>query len=204
MNEIEKILWYSWLNRFLYTSKSLFKSAKNYKTIFLIELSINTEQITFLENNFNDFIKILENVLNSFNKVYNWKAFKNITINKVFIWENLLNNCLILYNSKKEDKWFIYSKNIIRIPEKKENNQNTEDNIFDKIINLILNKNLSVRNLIKLWIPQIRARELFNFFKINRIFEISKTNNNYKIYNLSEIKKISKKDIETILYRGCV
>jgi len=200
MNEIEKIFWYSWLNKFLYTSKSLFKSVKNYKTIFIIELSINTEQIAFLENNFDDFVWILEKILNSFNKIYNWKSFKNITINKVFIWENLLNNCLILYNSKKEDKWFIYSKNIIRIPEKKENNQNTEDNIFNKILELILNKNISVRNLIKLWIPQIRARELFNFFKINKIFEISEKNNNHKIYNFNEMKKISKKDIETILY----
>ena len=76
--------------------------------------------------------------------------------------------------------------------------------ITQKIFDLIQNKNLSVRNLIKLWIIQIKARELYNFFKQKEIFVINENNKNEKIYNFEKLKNISKKWYNTHFMKMCV
>lgn len=204
MKELLNIFWYSWLNKFLYTSKKIVKSFKDWKVIFIIELELDVKQITHIENNILDFSNILNIVLSTFNKTF-CKEFKNITFNNVKLWEEIKKNCIILYTSKINDNtWFLKTNKIIElnIVKKQKNNFNkTNDILVDGIIGLIHKENVSVRNLIKLWIVQIRARELFNFFKDKEVFEIKDYNKNSKIYNFEKLKDISINDIKSIIYR---
>lgn len=111
------------------------------------------------------------------------------------IWEEIFKNCIFLYNSKKYE-WFIKTGEIIKIKWETKTNENT---LLNKIISLIYKKDISVRNLIKLWMSQIRARELFNFLKEKEVFKIQEDNKNIKTYDFEKLKNISKNDIERFL-----
>lgn len=198
MNILE-IIYYSWLNRFLYTNTSLVKSVLEMDKFYIIQLDLTIKEISFIKNNFEEYVKILENILYTYNQSSN-KYFKNITFNAVIKDNIVYNNCIFLYNCKTDEVWFIKTLNYIKISNKKKKiNLKT---IYDKIIDLIYKKDLSVRNLIKLWIIQIRAREIYNFLKEKEVFIISEYNNNSKRYIFDNIKNFSKNDIDDILHSG--
>ncbi len=63
----------------------------------------------------------------------------------------------------------------------------------EEIFNLAKNDNLSVRNLIKLWLKQTRARNIYNFFKDEWVIEISEYNNMSKKIDIEKLKIILNK-----------
>jgi len=93
---------------------------------------------------------------------------------------------------------FLNKSNIVK---QKNNHSKANDILIDGIIDLIQKENISVRNIIKLWIIQIRARELFDFLKQKEVFEIKDNNKNIKIYNFEKLKNISINDIKSIIYK---
>lgn len=121
--------------------------------------------------------------------------YNNITYTDVYVWENILKNCIVFFNSTKiNESWFLISKSPIKIKKLEK-----EKDFTDKVFDLIINKNLSVRNLIKIWIIQIKARRIYKFLKWKWIFVIDENNQNEKIYNFENIKNISKDDIKWFL-----
>jgi len=114
MNELLNIFWYSWLNKFLYTTEKIVKSFKDWKIVFIIELELDIKQITHIENNILDFSNILNIILSTFNKTF-CKDFKNITFNNVKLWEDIKKNCIILYNSTNSNSWFIKTNKLIEL-----------------------------------------------------------------------------------------
>lgn len=194
MNELEKILFYWWLNKFLYRTKWIIKNIYNLKTIFIIELDLKIKEISFINYNFDAFVNILNLILKTFNNYFTIK-YNNITYSDVYIWENILKNCIVFFNSNKiNETWFLISKSPIKIKTFEK-----EKDLIDKIFDLIMNKNLSIRNLIKIWIIQIKARKVYKYLKEKEIFIIDENNNNEKIYNFENIKNISKDDIKRFL-----
>lgn len=201
MNELEKILWHSWLNKFLYKTKWLIKNSYKIKNIVIVELDLWIEDISFINNNFDAFINVLNLILKTYNDYFDIK-YNNITFNSVYLWEKILKNCIIFYNSKRiKESWFLISKSPLKF-EIQKTIENKKTDLIDKIVDLILNKNLSVRNLIKIWIIQIRARALYDFLKEKEVFIVDNNNRNEKIYFFENIKKIRKRDIEEILWLG--
>ena len=155
----------------------------------------------FTKNNFDAFVNVLNLILKTYNDYFDIN-YNNITFNSVYLWEKILKNCIIFYNSKRiKESWFLISRNPLKIEIQKVI-ENKEISIIDKILDLIINKNLSVRNLIKIWIIQMRARELYNFLKEKEVFVVDNNNRNEKIYFFENIKKIRKKHIEWILAIG--
>lgn len=194
MNELNKILWYCWLNKFLYRPKWIVKNIYNLKTIFIIELDLKIKEISYINNNFDAFVNILNLILKTFNNYFTIK-YNNITYSDVYIWENILKNCIVFFNSNKiNETWFLISKSPIKIKTFEKNKD-----LIDKVFGLIMNKNLSVRNLIKTWIIQIKARKIYKYLKEKKVFVIDENNNNQKIYNFENIKNISKDDIKRFL-----
>jgi len=201
MNELEKILWHSWLNKFLYKTKGLIKNSYKIKNIVIVELDLWIEDISFINNNFDAFVNVLNLILKTYNDYFDIK-YSNITFNSVYLWEKILKNCIIFYNSKRiKETWFLISRSPLKI-EIQKIIEKKEIDIIDKIVDLIINKNLSVRNLIKIWIIQIRARSLYDFLKEKEVFIVDNNNRNEKIYFFENIKKIKKKEIEEILWIG--
>lgn len=193
------IVYYSWLNKFFYTSDNLVLDILERDKYCIIQLNITIKELAYIKSNFENYTLILENILFTYNKSWN-KYFKNITFNTVQRWDDIFNNCIFLYDSKINEIWFQDTKNFIKIwVEKKEIVWIT---ISDKIFDLIYKKDLSVRNLMKLWIIQIRAREIYSFLKEKEVFSISENNNNHKIYNNDNLKNISKKNLNTIIWGG--
>jgi len=180
------IVYYSWLNKFLYTTDNIILWHEYKWNSFIIALNLTIKEISFIKENFDKFKWILENILYTFNQSSD-KYFKNITFNKVKIWNEMYNNCIFLYNSEQNLSWFIQAKDVIEFPARKEA---VWIDIYDKIYNLAENNNLSVRNLIKLWIKQIKARKFYEFLKEKEIIVISKYNNNNKKYDLEKLLKI--------------
>ncbi len=183
---IEKIIHYSWLVKFLYTNRNLVSSYFQEKKYTIIQLDLDITEIAYISNNFDEFIKIAENILFTYNQSF-WVNFNNITFWNVKKWENIYSNCIILFSSKKYDYWFIkiYNNFIIK--------ENKKITIYDKIEDLIKNKQLSVRKLMKLWLTQSKARNFYNILKEKWIIEISKYNNSHKTYNLEKFQKFFKK-----------
>lgn len=198
MNVLD-IVYYSWLNKFFYTSNNLVYSVLEKNKYCVIQLNLTIKEISYIKSNFEAYIQILENILFTYNKSWN-KYFKNITFNTVQRWNEIFNNCIFLYDSKNNDGWFIETNKFIKIwTEKKEIVWKT---ISDKIIDLVYKKDLSVRNLIKLWIIQIRAREIYNFLKEKEVFSISENNHNEKLYNYDNLNNIPKEALNTIISGG--
>jgi hypothetical protein len=195
MNELEKILWFCWLNKFIYKLKWLIKNIyKKNKNIIIIQLNLEIKEISYINNNFDAFVNILNLILKTFNNYFTIK-YNNITYSDVYVWENILKNCIVFYNSNNiKENWFLISKTPIKISKTEK-----EKDIVDKIFDLIMNKNLSVRNLIKIWIFQIKARKIYKFLKEKEIFFIDENNQNEKIYNFENLKNISKSDINDFL-----
>jgi len=193
------IVYYSGLNKFFYTSDELVLSVLEKDKYTIIQLNLNIKEVSYIKNNFENFILILENILFTYNQSWN-KYFKNIAFNTIQRWNDFFNNCVFLYNSKSNEGWFQETNNFIKIwTEKKEIVWKT---ISDKIIDLIYQKDLSVRNLMKLWIIQIRAREIYNFLKEKNVFYISENNHNHKLYNYDNLKNISKEVLNLIVSGG--
>lgn len=198
MNVLD-VIYYSWLNKFLYTNNDLVQSVLEMDKYTVIQLNLTIKEVSCIKNNFEGFILILENILFTYNQSWN-KYFKNITFNNIKRWDEIFNNCIFLYDSKNSEIWFQKTSSFITIwTQKREMVWKT---IFDKIIDLIYRKELSVRNLIKLWIIQIRAREIYNFLKEKEIFVISEYNKNHKIYNHDNIKNISKETLNVLISGG--
>ena len=198
MNVLD-VIYYSWLNKFLYTNNELVQSVLEMNKYTVIQLNLTIKEVSYIKNSFEDYILILENILFTYNQSWN-KYFKNITFNTIKRWDEIFNNCIFLYDSKNNVIWFQKTSSFIKIwNQKKEIVWKT---ISDKIIDLIYQKNLSVRNLIKLWIIQIRAREIFSFLKEKEVFVISEHNKNHKIYNYDKLKNISKEALNLIISGG--
>lgn len=193
------IVYYSWLNKFFYTSDNLVQDILEKDRYCIIQLNITIKELSYIKNNFESYTLILENILFTYNKSWN-KYFKNITFNTIKRWDEIFNNCIFLYDSKINEIWFQDTKNFIKIwVEKKEIVWIT---ISDKIFDLIYKKDLSVRNLMKLWIIQIRAREIYSFLKEKEVFSISENNHNHKIYNNDNLKNISKNELDVLISEG--
>jgi len=193
------VIYYSWLNKFLYTNNELVQSVLEMNKYTVIQLNLTIKEVSCIKNSFEDYILILENILFTYNQSWN-KYFKNITFNTIKRWDEVFNNCIFLYDSKNNKIWFQKTSSFITIwNQKKEIIWKT---ISDKIIDLIYQKDLSVRNLIKLWIIQIRAREVYDFLKEKEIFVISEYNKNQKTYNNDNIKNISKEALNIIISGG--
>ena len=198
MNVLD-VIYYSWLNKFLYTNNRLVQSILEMDKYTVIQLNLTIKEVSYIKNSFEDYILILENILFTYNQSWN-KYFKNITFNTIKRWDEVFNNCIFLYDSKNNKIWFQKTSSFITIwNQKKEIIWKT---ISDKIIDLIYQKDLSVRNLIKLWIIQIRAREVYDFLKEKEIFVISEYNKNQKTYNNDNIKNISKEALNIIISGG--
>ena len=198
MNVLD-VIYYSWLNKFLYTNNELVQSVLEMNKYTVIQLNLTIKEVSCIKNSFEDYILILENILFTYNQSWN-KYFKNITFNTIKRWDEVFNNCIFLYDSKNNKIWFQKTSSFITIwNQKKEIIWKT---ISDKIIDLIYQKDLSVRNLIKLWIIQIRAREVYDFLKEKEIFVISEYNKNQKTYNNDNIKNISKEALNIIISGG--
>ena len=198
MNVLD-VIYYSWLNKFLYTNNELVQSVLEMDKYTVIQLNLTIKEVSCIKNNFEDYILILENILFTYNQSWN-KYFKNITFNTIKRWDDVFNNCIFLYDSKNNEIWFQKTSSFIKIwSQKKEIIWKT---ISDKIIDLIYQKDLSVRNLIKLWIIQIRAREVYDFLKEKEIFVISEHNKNHKIYNHDKLKNISKEALNLLILGG--
>lgn len=193
------IVYYSWLNKFFYTSDELVQDILEKEKYCIIQLNLTIKELAYIKNNFENYQWILESILFTYNKSWN-KYFKNITFNTVQRWDEIFNNCIFLYNSKIHEIWFQDTKNFIKIwVEKKEIVWIT---ISDKIFDLIYKKDLSVRNLMKLWIIQIRAREIYNLLKEKEVFVISEYNKNHKIYNNDNLKYIPKNQLNLLISGG--
>lgn len=193
------IIYHSWLNKFLHTNDELVKDTLESNIYCIIQLNLTIKDISYIRNNFDEYILILENILFTFNQSWS-KYFKNITFNSIKRWDKIFNNCIFLYDSENSENWYKKTNNFISIwNQKKEIVWKT---ISDKIIDLIYKEDLSVRNLMKIWIIQIRAREVYNFLKEKEVFVISDYNKNHKIYNLDKLEKISKEAFNSILSAG--
>jgi len=183
---IEKIIYYSWLIKFFYTNRNLVSSYIQEKKYTIIQLDLDIAEIAYISNNFNDFLTILENILFTYNQSF-WVNFNNITFWNVRKWNEIFSNCIILFSSKKYEYWYIEIHNDFII---KENKKTT---IYDKIEELIKDKKLSVRKLMKIWLSQSKARNLYKLLKEKWIIIISDYNNNHKTYDLEKFQKIFKK-----------
>jgi hypothetical protein len=64
----------------------------------VIQLNLKIKEISYVKENFEDFIKILEKIIFTFNQTSN-KKFKNITFNNIKDKLEIYNNCIFLYNS---------------------------------------------------------------------------------------------------------
>lgn len=182
------IIYHSWLNKFLYTNDNIVLWYEDRKNSYIIALNLTIKELSYIKEKFDNYKTILENILYTFNQSSN-KYFKNITFNKVKIWEEIYNNCIFLYNSEQNLTWYIQVKWVIEFPARKET---IWKDIYDKIYKLAENDNLSVRNLIKLWIKQIKARKFYHFLKEKEVIIISKYNNNNKKYDLDKLSQILK------------
>ena len=187
----------SWLNNFLYNLNNLVIWYLEEKKYIVIQLWLSIKEIAYIKNNYSNFVKILETILFTYNQSWN-NYFNNITFWNIKKWSDIFNNCIFLYSSNKDKKWYRDVKSLITIKENIKKDY-TKLSIYQKIILLIKNKKLSVRNLIKIWIIQIRAREIYNFLKEKWVFEISKYNNNNKIYHLENINNFTENDINAII-----
>lgn len=186
MNDLLDILYYSGLNKFLYTNDNIINIHKDMKWSYLIALNLNIREINYIKDNFDEFIKILEKILYSFDQTTNYN-FKNIAFNNVKIWDVMINNCVFLYNSQKDKVWYIKTNTCIEFPRY---NVTRWITLYEKIWDLIEKKKMSVRNLIKLWISQSRARELYKFLKEKLVIIISENNHQHKTYFIEEYRKI--------------
>lgn len=74
MNELNKILWYCWLNKFLYRSKWIIKSNCKVKNIIIVELNLEIKEISLINYNFDAFVNILNLILKTFNDYFTNKV----------------------------------------------------------------------------------------------------------------------------------
>lgn len=207
---IDEIIYYSWINKFLNRSDNVITFHKQIKWWYIIQLDLNVRELWYIKNKFKEFIDILDNILYMYNQ--NWSIYyKNITFSNIqlnlFEWNiktsvKVINNCLYLYNSKNPNIWVLKTNWFINIDLESKKQIKKELDLTVQIYELIKNKDLSVRNLIKLWIIQIKARKLYEFLKNKEVFIISQFNKNSKIYNMDNLNKIEENEIKAILYDG--
>lgn len=185
---ILKIVKIAGINIFFNTTDELVKSYEYKGNSFIITLNLFDSETWKVNDNFEDFKKVLEKLLFIFNnntELY----YKNISFNKIKIWDETYNNSIFLYNSEQNISWYFQIKWVIKFPARKEP---VWKDIYDKIYDLAKNDNLSIRNLMKLWIKQTKARNIYTFLKENKIIVISKNNNNDKKYDLDKLSKFLK------------
>jgi hypothetical protein len=183
---ILKIIHYSWLTNFFYTNRDLVNWYIQEKKYTIIQLVLNINEISYIKNNYEEFIKILNNILFTYNQVFKVN-FNNISFWNVKIENEIYSNCIILFSSKKYEYWYVENNKVFITKKHK------KATIYDKIEDLIKNKKLSVRKLMKLWLPQSKARNFYNLLKEKWIIKISEYNNNHKFYDLEKFQKIFKK-----------
>lgn len=205
---LDEIIYYSWINKFLNRTDNIIKFHKQISWGYIIQLDLNIREIWYIKSKFKEFVEILDNILYMFNQ--NWNAYyKNIAFTNIRLnifswdnkkWEKVLNNCLYLYNSNNQNDWVLRIYWFVDIDLESKKQVKKELDLTVQIYELIKNKDLSVRNLIKLWIIQIRARKLYNFLKEKEVFIISDYNKNNKVYNFDNLNKIEENEIKAILY----
>ncbi len=196
MNNVDilEIINYSGLNKFLYKkiNEQIIQFYKTHDKYILIQLNLSVKELWFIKLNFDQFKEILDNLLFLYNNKWN-NYYQNITFNTVTSWYTTYNNCIFIFKSNNEKKWYIKTNSYIKLNNLIPNQTNKKDELLINVINLIKNKNISVRNLMNLWIHQGGARNLYEFFKNKNVFKISEYNQNHKTYNLEEAKKNIKK-----------
>ena len=113
MNVLD-VIYYSWLNKFLYTNNRLVQSILEMDKYTVIQLNLTIKEVSYIKNSFEDYILILENILFTYNQSWN-KYFKNITFNTIKRWDEIFNNCIFLYDSKNNVIWFQKTSSFIKI-----------------------------------------------------------------------------------------
>lgn len=174
----------AWLNSFLLKKENLIYWYELKNNSFILGLDLDMNRIWYINDNYNNFILILEKFLFIFNSVSGVK-FNNITFNNIKIWDELFNNCIFLFNANDRKSWFVKTNWLIHFPR----NASKWD-IFDKIIYLAEENKLSVRKLIKIWFSQAKARKFYNMLKSNDVIKISEYNKSNKKYDIEKLKKI--------------
>lgn len=194
MNSIREIFKHSKLQKFFHSNENLVKSHLHIWEIDIVQLRLSIKEIWYIERYNKEFIISCNNFLNLFNHNHNY-YYKNITFNSIQVSDKVANNCLVLHNSEKTEKrWYLKTWNFIKFKE-----WETRISIFDKIINLIKQKDFSVRNIQKLWITQLKSRNIYWYIKELWIFEINNENNNHKIYHFDRLNLIDKAIINEFL-----
>jgi len=195
MSRYNEIIRLSWLNNFLDTDKDLLYNFLYWKKYLIFQLKLWVNEISFIRKNYKKFIRILEEILFIYNR-NSKNHFRNITFNSIKYWDLFFNNCIIFFSNNKLKPWYRHQNSFIKLHKI---NKKKEIDRYSEIEKLIIDRKLSIRNLIKIWIIQIRARKLYKFLKEKWVFEISKYNNNEKIYYLDNFLEIEKIEINQII-----
>lgn len=200
MNKIEEIVFSSHLQKFFHTEKNLIVSYKRIPYWDIIQLNLTITDISYIERDYVGFAKACENFLNLWNYA-SGKHFKNITFNTIQTKEHTVPYCLLCFNSQKFKKYgFLKSRKFLKFQEQKVDQ--LEKNDFERILDLIYAEEISVRKIMKLWIRQKAAREIYAYIKNLGIFSLHLEDNNKKKYYFENLHFIEKEDIEEIIHWG--
>lgn len=199
------------LNIFLWIDKNkeLIKNIFTRKDFAIIQLNLWLKEFDIIDRENSTWKKLLERFLFFYNQIYD-TSFENVSYAPVII-DNITKvwNCIIFYNgnalSDKKISWYrkIALFHIKTPPNKKETNETFELNFEEKtylwVKKLLNDENFSVRNVFKLWVKQYQARLIYNKASELKLFEVSKTNPNEKIYFTNIFVLLTKKIIFDIL-----
>lgn len=189
----------SHLQNFFQTERDLIKQFKRWNSFDIVILDLYIKDISFIEKRYKVFMKSCENFLQLWN--YNGERYyKNITFNSVKIWETIIPHCLILINTENIDKlWFFKTWDYIKFENK---SKDFKKSLYENIILLITEKKISVRKLMKLWITQKKAREVYTYIKNLWIFNIDEWDNNKKYFYLENLDLLNENEINHILWKS--
>jgi len=209
-NEINSLLYTSDVYKILGINKNenIILLTENTENIKIICLDLSLTESAYIKRNFQLFIEKLEIFLylynnysnNTFNSIWfgffelNWNKYWNtiyiFNLETNNFWYKKINSLWM----NKDQNWNILKLYRINSLLKNNTTKNTNNNCYTNfkiIYDLIINKDLSVRNLMK-YFNQPASREIFNILKENKIFEIDKLNHNEKYYFINRLDNIEK------------
>ncbi len=199
------------LNIFLWIDKNkeLIKNIFTRKDFAIIQLNLWLKEFDIIDRENQTWKKLLERFLFFYNQVFQ-TSFENVSYSPIIV-DNITKvwNCIIFYNwnalSDKKINWYrkIALFHINTPPNKKETDKTFELNFEEKtyfwIKKLLNEESFSVRNVFKLWVKQYQARLIYNKASELKLFEVSKTNPNEKIYFANNFVLLTKQIIFDIL-----
>jgi len=218
MNTLEKYFDISWIKKILWIKQNInivnfiFEEKKH---LFII-LNLDLRQKNFIYQNKDIFTNKLNNFLhlfNSDNKKYFNIWMNNTEINNILYW-----NTIILSNIKKIINWYIpindlwlkYNQNWVltdfyllngrNTPQKnkKQRDAKNTSKYYSIVIELLENKNFSVRKLREHGINTQKSLIINDYIKKLKIFEIDLYDNKKKIYFLDRLNFIEETVINNL------